>query len=58
MSTVALDTPVVLVLDDVQWADPGSMELIAHLLAHPCQGAVLVALGFRPAQVSPQLMSR
>ena len=55
LSTLARDTPVVLVLDDVQWADPGSMELISHLLAHPCQGAVLVALGFRPAQVSPQL---
>ena len=55
LSALARDTPVVLVLDDVQWADPGSIELISHLLAHPCQGPVLVALGFRPAQVSPQL---
>jgi hypothetical protein len=55
LSTIAQDTPVVLVLDDVQWADPGSVELISHLLVHPCQGPVLVALGFRPAQVSAQL---
>ncbi len=55
LSALARATPVVLVLDDVQWADPGSMELISHLLVHPCHGAVLVALGFRPAQVSPQL---
>ena len=55
LSALARDTPVVLVLDDVQWADPGSAELISHLLVHPCQGPVLVALGFRPAQVSPQL---
>jgi len=55
LSSLAQDGPVVLVLDDVQWADPGSAELIAHLLAHPCRGPVLVALGFRPAQVPPQL---
>jgi DNA-binding CsgD family transcriptional regulator/tetratricopeptide (TPR) repeat protein len=51
LSAAAEDGPVVLVLDDVQWADPGSVELICHLLAHPPSGAVLVALGFRPAQV-------
>ena len=55
LSSLAHDGPVVLVLDDVQWADPGSAELIAHLLAHPCRGPVLVALAFRPAQVSPGL---
>ena len=55
LCSLAQDKPVVLVLDDVQWVDPGSMELIAHLLTHPCQGAVLVALGLRPAQVPPAL---
>jgi DNA-binding CsgD family transcriptional regulator/tetratricopeptide (TPR) repeat protein len=55
LSALAQDVPVVLVLDDMQWADPGSVELISHLLVHPCQGRVLVALGFRPAQVSAQL---
>lgn len=55
LSALAAEAPVVLVLDDVQWADPGAAELLSHLLAHPPQGAVLVALGFRPAQVSPTL---
>ncbi len=31
----ATATPVVLVRDDIHWADPGSVELLCHLLAHP-----------------------
>lgn len=55
LSALAVDVPLVLVLDDVHWADPGSGELLSHLLAHPPRGAVLIALGFRPAQLSPRL---
>ena len=55
LSSLARTAPIVLVLDDVQWADPGSIELIGHLLAHPCQGPVLVALAFRPAPASARL---
>ena len=55
LAQLAVETPVVLVLDDVQWADAGSVELTCHLLAHPSRGAVLLALGLRPAPVSPQL---
>jgi tetratricopeptide (TPR) repeat protein len=51
LSGLAAEEPLVLVLDDVQWADPGSVELLCHLLAHPPRGAVLVAVGFRPAQI-------
>lgn len=57
LSALADDAPVVLVLDDVQWADPGSVELVCHLLAHPPRGRVLVALGFRPAQIAANLRS-
>jgi tRNA A-37 threonylcarbamoyl transferase component Bud32/tetratricopeptide (TPR) repeat protein len=55
LSSLAEDAPVILALDDVQWADPASVELVCHLLAHPPRGRVLIALGFRPAQLSAPL---
>src|ERR671914_243935 len=39
---LALRGPVLLVLDDVHWADDASLELIAHLLRRPPAGAVLI----------------
>lgn len=55
LAAVASDAPLVLVLDDVQWADPGSIELLSYLHAHPPRGAVLLAIGFRPAQLAEPL---
>ncbi len=55
LGTLARDAPIVLALDDVQWADPGSIELLCHLASHGVDGAVLVAVGFRPAQLPAQL---
>lgn len=55
LSMLATDVPVVIVLDDVQWADPASVELLCHVLAHRPRGPVLLALGFRPAQLPSRL---
>jgi DNA-binding CsgD family transcriptional regulator/tetratricopeptide (TPR) repeat protein len=49
-------TRVVLVLDDLHWADDASLELVAHLLRRPPRRGVLLALGFRPAPVRPVLV--
>jgi ATP/maltotriose-dependent transcriptional regulator MalT len=46
--------PLVLVLDDVQWADAASVELLGALLRRP-PGAVLIALGMRSGQTSERL---
>jgi ATP/maltotriose-dependent transcriptional regulator MalT len=42
--------PLVLVLDDLHWADVGSVELLGSLLRRPPAAAVLVALSVRPRQ--------
>ena len=55
LESLAANHPLVLALDDVHWADPGSVELLCHLLAHPPQAPVLVVVAFRPAQLPPEL---
>ncbi len=47
--------PVVLVLDDVHWADPASAELLCHLVAHRPAGPVLLAVAMRPVGTSARL---
>jgi predicted ATPase/signal transduction histidine kinase/tRNA A-37 threonylcarbamoyl transferase component Bud32 len=39
--------PLVLYLDDLQWADPGSLELLRHLLTPPGVRHLLVIAGHR-----------
>jgi DNA-binding NarL/FixJ family response regulator len=46
--------PLVLVLDDVHWADSASVELLGALLRRPT-AAALVALALRPRQVPERL---
>ncbi len=42
--------PLLLLLDDVHWADRASLELIAHLARRPV-AQVLLVLAYRPAQL-------
>lgn len=46
---------LVLILDDLHWADEASAELVHHLLRHPPRARVLVAAAYRPAQTAPRL---
>jgi DNA-binding NarL/FixJ family response regulator/tetratricopeptide (TPR) repeat protein len=55
LGLLAEETPVVLVLDDLQWSDAASVELIAALARRAPDAPVLVALGFRPGQVALRL---
>ena len=43
--------PLVLILDDVHWADPASVELLGSLLRRPPDAGVLIALAARPGQL-------
>jgi class 3 adenylate cyclase len=44
--------PIVLVLDDLQWADAGSLELLRYLIASDQPMAVLVLGTFRDSELS------
>ncbi|HEY2765303.1 MAG TPA: ATP-binding protein, partial [Pseudonocardiaceae bacterium] len=38
---------IVVLLDDLHWADPASIELLVHLVRHPPRAPVLVAVSYR-----------
>jgi DNA-binding CsgD family transcriptional regulator len=46
---------LVLILDDLHWADEASVELLDHLVRHPPHGKILIVVAYRPAQASPRL---
>ena len=52
---VARDQPVVLVLDDLHWADGASIQLIGSLLRRGPAAPVLLALAYRAGQVPERL---
>jgi DNA-binding CsgD family transcriptional regulator len=45
---------MVLVLDDLHWADPASTELIDHLARYPVRGPLLLVLAGRPGTPLPR----
>jgi predicted ATPase len=57
LQRMAMGHPVVLILDDVHWADDASLELIAHLLRRPPAAALVIALAFRAGQVPNSLLA-
>ncbi len=46
---------LVLILDDVHWADSASVELLDYLVRHRPRGRVLIAIACRPAQAPARL---
>lgn len=47
--------PVALVLDDVHWADPVTLELLDHLLRRPPARPHLIAIALRPGPAAERL---
>jgi predicted ATPase len=47
LEELAIDAPVLLALDDLQWADDASVELVAHLLRRPPRAPVTIVLAYR-----------
>jgi predicted ATPase len=51
---LAADRPLVVLLEDLHWADPASLELLRHL-ARPIRGlAALLLATYRPGDVAPE----
>ena len=57
LALLANRRPLVLALDDVQWADDASIELLSHLLRRRPSGPVLLAFAYRPRQIAPGLLA-
>jgi DNA-binding NarL/FixJ family response regulator len=55
LERLASPKPLVLVLDDLHWADAGSVELLGSLLHRPPGGPVCLALAARPRQLHPRV---
>jgi ATP/maltotriose-dependent transcriptional regulator MalT len=55
LELLARPRPLVLVLDDLHWADPASVELLGTLLRRPPASSVLVSVAFRSRQVPEHL---
>lgn len=50
--SIAADHPVLLVFEDLQWADPTSLELLNNLIRQIAQFPILIVLTSRPEFVS------
>jgi DNA-binding winged helix-turn-helix (wHTH) protein/tetratricopeptide (TPR) repeat protein len=49
LEAVAADRPLVLLLEDLHWADPSTVDLLAWLARRPTPARLLVAGTYRPA---------
>src|SRR4029079_17288118 len=55
LAALSDDQALLLVLDDLQWADDASLELLGALLGRDLGTSVLLAIGFRSGP-APQLL--
>jgi DNA-binding CsgD family transcriptional regulator len=54
---LAARQPVLLLLDDIHWADGASIEQAGYTLRHPPQAAVMIVGSFRTGQADPALVT-
>jgi hypothetical protein len=55
LDLVATERPLVLILDDLHWADRASVELFGFLMRRPARSLMLLVGAYRPLQVEVEL---
>jgi DNA-binding CsgD family transcriptional regulator len=55
LELLAAERPLLVVLDDLHWGDPGSIDLTASLLRRPPAADVALVAGLRPGQAPDRL---
>src|SRR4051794_36960122 len=55
LASIAGGRPLLLIVADVQWADPATLEFLEHLVRRPQTGSLLIALGLRPCDAGDRL---
>ncbi|WP_067798530.1 helix-turn-helix transcriptional regulator [Actinomadura formosensis] len=50
IETLGAPCGFVLLMDDMHWADPGSLDLLRHLLRHPPENRLVLVVAHRPRQ--------
>jgi len=51
LADLAADAPVLLVLDDLHWADPATLQLLRHLSRHPDDSRLFVVGVYRDVEI-------
>ncbi|MET9913369.1 AAA family ATPase [Streptomyces sp. NPDC006476] len=57
VADVGGDRGILLCLDDLHWADEGSVALLHYLLRHPPRTPLILACGHRPRQAAAKLLA-
>jgi DNA-binding SARP family transcriptional activator/tetratricopeptide (TPR) repeat protein len=55
LAAIASHRPTVLVIDDLQWADPGSLLMLRHIARSVHRGGLMVLATYRETEPSPAL---
>lgn len=53
LATMGAERSVILVLDDLHWADPGTLLLLRHLVESPALAGLMIVGAFRKSDVVP-----
>src|SRR3954471_534136 len=57
LARTAADRPLLLLVDDVHWADPATRELLEHLVRRPPADSLLIAVGLRAGPAAERLLA-